>query len=423
MTVIGLDDTDSRKEGMCTTYVGHSVSEELQEEGYTVERVLLIRLNPAVKHKTRGNAAIAIHTSAPVEEAHRITREHVENSAKVEDERTHPGIVVYDGEPDNVEKEISQFTQRAIREIIPLEDALQLIETQDLYSSSMGKGRGRIGAIAAIGAWSSLDDWTYEYISYREPEKWGTPREVNEKSVFEAADNHYPNAWDTVDKIEEDPVCVPHAPGPILYGIRGDTIQSVKSLSSEINSETVHAKQLFHTNQGTDVHLQTVDHISEVSENSAYKVTGTVTQKPTTKKGGHVFFEISDGEDSLNCAAFEPTKHFRDDVRNLRVGDKITVCGEVSQGTLKLEKFAVRELVKTEKTIPTCPSCARKMESAGRNQGYRCKDCSNTAPKKGTRVVSRELEKGWYEVPPCARRHIAKPLIRGDFDDAIHPHR
>ena len=35
----------------------------------------------------------------------------------------------------------------------------------------------------------------------------------------------------------------------------------------------------------------------------------------------------------------------------------------------------------------------------------------------------RDLEVGWYEVPPCARRHIAKPLIRGGFDAPIHPER
>jgi tRNA(Ile2)-agmatinylcytidine synthase len=37
--------------------------------------------------------------------------------------------------------------------------------------------------------------------------------------------------------------------------------------------------------------------------------------------------------------------------------------------------------------------------------------------------VERDLELGWYEVPPCARRHVAKPLVRGGFDAPTHPER
>jgi tRNA(Ile2)-agmatinylcytidine synthase len=91
---------------------------------------------------------------------------------------------------------------------------------------------------------------------------------------------------------------------------------------------------------------------------------------------------------------------------------------------VKLEKFAVRDPVETERVTPTCPDCGRKMESAGRNQGYRCRgDCGTTAPGKVERDLERALEGGWYEVPPTARRHVAKPLVRGGFDAPTHPER
>jgi tRNA(Ile2)-agmatinylcytidine synthase len=122
------------------------------------------------------------------------------------------------------------------------------------------------------------------------------------------------------------------------------------------------------------------------------------------------------------CVAFEPTKRFRDRVRSLRVGDRLTVCGEVARGTLKLEKFAVRSLIRETKTTPTCRECGRTMESAGRGQGYRCRDC-DTERDGATRTLDRSLEVGWYEVPPCARRHVAKPLVRGGFDAPTHPER
>ena len=62
MTVVGLDDTDSRERGMCTTYAAARLADRIRETGGRVERLLLVRLNPAVEHKTRGNAALAIHT-------------------------------------------------------------------------------------------------------------------------------------------------------------------------------------------------------------------------------------------------------------------------------------------------------------------------------------------------------------------------
>ena len=41
MTVIGLDDTDSRERGMCTTYAAALAADRLRERGATVERLLL----------------------------------------------------------------------------------------------------------------------------------------------------------------------------------------------------------------------------------------------------------------------------------------------------------------------------------------------------------------------------------------------
>ena len=56
VAVIGIDDTDSRERGMCTTYIADAVAQRLVATGADVERVLLVRCNPAVEHKTRGNA-------------------------------------------------------------------------------------------------------------------------------------------------------------------------------------------------------------------------------------------------------------------------------------------------------------------------------------------------------------------------------
>ncbi|WP_435067378.1 TiaS agmantine-binding domain-containing protein [Haloplanus sp. C73] len=419
MTLVGLDDTDSRTEGMCTTYVAARVADALEAAGGHVERRLLIRLNPAVEYKTRGNAALCLETDLDPDRAFELATATVDELAVVDDPRTEPGVVVADAVAADVPDTVADFARRALRERLRVADAVALLERLEYRHEG---GRGRIGALAALGAHRAFDDWTYEHIAYRDLSRCGTPREIDGESVHAAAEDAYPEAWDTVDRVEDELVCVPAAPGPILYGIRGDDPETVRSAAAAIESEPVTEAVTYRTNQGTDAHLRDGT-IESVRDGRAYRVDGVVSDAPETRAGGHVHLTIADGDARLPCVAFEPTKRFRDRVRGLRVGDDVTVCGEVSDGTLKLEKFALRDPVTTESVVPTCPDCDRSMKSAGRNQGYRCRDCGTTAPGRVERPLDRQLESGWYEVPPCARRHVAKPLVRGGFDAPTHPER
>ncbi len=424
MTVIGIDDTDSRTLGMCTTYVAARLAQRLDREG-DVERTLLVRLNPAVEHKTRGNAALAIHCDVDPARAVELGEAALDRAA-TGDDRTNPGLVVADCAPEDVPEQVNEFAVDAVRSHHDRETATDIAETAGFDVLTRENGRGVIGALAAVGAWNAFEEWTYECITYREQSRWGTDREVDYDSLFAAADRGYPTVWDTVDRGENAAVCVPRTPCPILHGIRGDDPGAVREVADAIESEPVDFQQVFVTNQGTDVHLQDGT-LSTVSEGQAYRLTAEVVAAPETREGGHVFFAVGDpscqNDTRLDVAAFEPTKRFRDHVRELRVGDRITVCGEVSDGTLKLEKFAVRDLVETELVTPACPDCGNSMKSAGRNAGYRCRDCDTSAEGKVSEPLDRSLERGWYEVPPCARRHIARPLVRGGFDAPIHPER
>ena len=475
MTVIGLDDTDSRERGMCTTYAAALAADCLRERGATVERLLLVRLNPAVEYKTRGNAALAVHTDADPGAAFDLVADVIDDRAETGDERTNPGLVVLDGDPEALgpRDALARFARSAVRDRLSIEDSEALLARTDCHHAGWGDGRGRIGALAAVGAWSAFDDggagptagneadadWTHERIAYRERDRWGTPRDVDRDSVFAAADDGYPEVWDTVDRGSDEVVCVPRTPGPVLYGIRGESAAAVESAAAAVEAERIERAETFLTNQGTDVHLRTAP-LSDVLDGRAYRTTGRVAGPPETRRGGHVFVPLaaaSDGESGaerdaggaeaaasdppagpalVRCAAFEPTKRFRDRVRALRPGDRITACGEFTadaargdppddgaRGTLKLEKFAVRGLVTVERVTPECPDCGRRMESAGRGQGYRCRDCSTSADGKAERALDRALEPGWYEVPPRARRHIAEPLVRGGFDAPTHPER
>jgi len=73
---------------------------------------------------------------------------------------------------------------------------------------------GCLGAAACPGPASS-----YEFIAYRHPSKWGTPREVTSEPLrtLDATGATF-HTWDpTEDRV----VCVPHGPDPVLLGLRG----------------------------------------------------------------------------------------------------------------------------------------------------------------------------------------------------------
>jgi tRNA(Ile2)-agmatinylcytidine synthase len=425
---------------MCTTYLCALLADRLREAGSTVEQLFLIRLAPGVEYKTRGNASVAIHTDASPSFAFECARDLVETHAVVADERTQPGLVVAPTSSD-IPDDVMTFARQAMHRECSLRRATRLIDDNEYQSTGWAGGRGRIGALAAIGAHEALSEWTYERICYRARERWGTDRAVDRESVFDAADAFYPDVWDTVDRVEETAVCVPHTPGPVLFGIRGDQPEAVSAVAGRIEHEPVERACTFRTNQGTDVHLR-AGQIGDLRSDRGYRLEAVVSSAPETRAGGHVFLTVAAPDDreairsggdrseapppesaTLTCVAFEPTKRFRDRVRRLRAGDRITVCGEVSEGTLKLEKFAVRELIDHEWVVPDCPDCGRSMKSAGASQGYRCRDCSRAVDGRVKRQLDRSLELGWYEVPPCARRHVAKPLVRGGFDAPAHPER
>ncbi|NJD77478.1 MAG: DUF1743 domain-containing protein [Candidatus Methanoperedens sp.] len=408
--IIGIDDTDS-KEGMCTTYLAAVLIGKLKPYGRLDGYPLLIRLNPNIKYKTRGNAAIAIpfelKNRDEAEEVKKITIETIENMAVFSEENTNPGVVFIEEKRNDMKSDLAHFSLCAVQDVLEIGDALEILRRHGISYKSFKNGRGLIGALAAAGfALCGLSDSTYELIAYRERKRWGELREIDEDSVWEAAG--IPGTWDTVDYKNESIVFAPHTPDPILFGIRGESESAVQRAFSMIKSEPVERHVVYKTNQNTDMHLVHAN-ISEVRDDRSYVLSGTVKTFPKTIEGGHVFFELTDGA-TLDCAAFEPTKGFRGIVRQLRPGDEITVYGSVKDNTLNLEKLKIASLTMQELKNPLC--CGKRMKSKGRGQGYRCEKCGAARKEQETVAIQRNISPGFYEVPPCARRHLSKPLIR-----------
>ncbi|ERR1035437_6592355 len=415
--IIGIDDTDSN-EGMCTTYLGAVLLEELQIYGIVETLPFLVRLNPTIPYKTRGNAAIALKlkTNWP-EKAIAYILSRIEELAHMDCEKTNPGVVfILEKEYESLKLILNNFLTEAIVDVIEIQKAKNIITKYGIHSKGFKNGRGLIGALAACGAMLNPEemDCTFEHLAYRRKEKYGTPRKVYKESFFEADRETYPKTWDTVDLTNKIVVCIPHSFDPVLFGIRGENPEIVTKAAGIIRSEPIERFVVYRTNQGTDMHLLPAINIAEIRNMHSYKLEGTVSAAPNTITGGHVIFPLRDGDGKeIDCAAFEPTKNFRAIVRRLMSGDVVILSGSVSSGTLNIEKMEIKYLVSIyAEENPKCPNCGKHMKSAGRGKGLRCKKCGIRNPSKIRYEVKRDIEVGLYEVPPCARRHLAKPLVR-----------
>ena len=403
--IIGIDDTDSR-EGMCTTYLGAVLIGRLREAGFSVTEARLIRLNPNVRFKTRGNAAISIEADGDLKEGFSLACTTVEELADFSGVETNPGVAVADERPNPA------FYHQALRDFCTIPEAEAVLENWGAWYRGYKNGRGLIGAAAAIA--SDLPDATAELLAYRDPSRWGTPRQIEEGSFFSAEAGTFPQTWDTVDMANKTVVCVPHTPDPVLFGIRGASPAWVTLARSYLETERPALEQVYMTNQGTDAHL-VKGVISALLEGRSYRLDGTVAAVPVTGQGGHVtlLLEGMDGT-ALPCMAYEPTKGFRDTVRALLPGDLVSVTGSYKGGSLNVEKLQVRSM--TDAVVrrpPLCTPCNRRMTSAGRGQGYKCRHCGDRRAEPEEVTQQRGLACQWYEVPPVARRHLAKPLCRG----------
>jgi len=405
--LIGIDDTDS-PQGMCTTYLGAVLARRLIYEGIRVREARLVRLNPNVTWKTRGNAAVALDVAGNRDHAFTIACAVVEELADFSCENTNPGVVVVDRRPDPA------FYTKAVTDFCRIDEATELLEAAGARFRGYKNKRGLIGATAAVA--SVFEDRTSEILVYRQPEQWGTPREVDRKSLFAAEQATFPHTWDTVDTANGVVVCVPHTPDPVLFGIRGESPSWVMVARQMIQSEKPGLEQIWVTNQGTDAHIL-AGRIGELLEGLSYHVQGIVADAPSTTTGGHVSFTISDGDRIVRCMAYEPTKNFRQIVRQLVPGDAVIAVGSFKKRSINLEKIRITKLaIPVSSRPPMCITCNKRMTSDGTGKGWKCKKCRAHAVDSDVQVIPRYLTIGWYEVPPTARRHLAKPLCRDEPD-------
>lgn len=419
---IGFDDTDSPRRG-CTTYVAALLVERLEKLPVKfIDYPNLVRLNPNVPWKTRGNGSLCLRIQYNEEVEGKIKEtviSTVEERADLEYEGTHPGVVFFKGE--KLPREVKNFSKKAITGVVKLKDVLNLLKKFKSESFGFKKNRGLIGGLSAVGE-PLKGDHTFEILAYRTPENRGTERKVEKSSVVEMKNRTSPYTFSNIDEETGRVLITPGGPDPVLLGIRGESAQTVKKAFEIVEAlEPVERWVIFRTNQGTDAHLKNVKKLSEIEPYRPVVATGTVAAEPKIIPRRHVIFPIQDESGQVDCAAYEPTGALRKAARKLIVGDHLQVAGGVRPPskeiplTINLEKFQVLNTAKKiARHNPVCPKCGGRVESMGRDQGFRCKKCRSRYPdfEKVEVELNREIREKRYITSPRSQRHLTKPSRR-----------
>jgi tRNA(Ile2)-agmatinylcytidine synthase len=419
---IGFDDTDSTRQG-CTTYVAALLVAELEKlKVRFLDYPRLVRLNPNVPWKTRGNGALCLsfeYDQALENQIKDVTVSLIEAHSDLDWKGTDPGIVFLNAA--QIPMEISAFAKRALTSIVKVEEAVNLIRKYNGEAHGYNTQQGLVGALAAIGE-KLTEDYTYELITYRTKENRGTKRQVDENSIYQMDASLQPYTFNNVDLEKQRVIITPRGPDPILFGVRGETAQTVKQAFDMIKPlEPVERWMIFRTNQGTDAHLLQVESLDQIEPYSSVIVKGTVSKNPKIVPLRHVVFAIKDNTAEVDCAAYEPTGDLRKIAHNLTVGDVVEVYGAVKKSTdsrpltINLEKIRILHLVsKNKEQNPLCPNCGKRLKSMGKNQGLRCEKCKAKfgTLHKTSESQERSLNLGLYVTSTRSQRHLTKPLRR-----------
>ena len=419
---IGFDDTDSPRGG-CTTYIAAILVEKIQKLGATFnDYPNLIRLNPNVPWKTRGNGALCLRISCDrntINSIFEIVADTVEENSDLGFKDTDPGIVFF--QSTTIPREIKTFAKKTIQGIVKMDQALKLIKRFKAEALGFGTGYGIVGALAAIG--ETLEgDHTYEIIAYRTSENRGTPRQLDSKSVRKMNQKTTPQTFNNIDLETQRILITPRGPDPILYGIRGETPEAVIQAHNIVQAlEPIERWVVFRTNHGTDAHLKTVKTISEIQPYQPVIATGTVTAKPRLVPRKHRIFTIEDETGKVDCAAYEPTGKLRKIARQLIPGDFVEVFGGVRPSTserpltVNLEKIRILKLA-PKLTIhnPRCPECGKRMSSMGAGQGFRCPRCDFQSSNKKKILIEekRDISESLFITSSRSQRHLTMPFSR-----------
>lgn len=427
---IGFDDIDTPYGGCTTHFASMLLIKWIKHRNIElIDYPNLIRLNPGVPWKTRGNGSVVIRFMARdeyeaftyFEEAVSYLDEYLGEYSSLWKTYSHPSIAMYIGEPNSI---LKWFSKKALYDLIPLNLLERVLDKlkNNVKIWSSGRRRGLIGCLGGIGYRMLDTDYTYELLIYRSHEYLDSKRQVDENSIIEMDKRFGDKTLLNYDYEENRTLIIPRGPDPVLLGIRGEDPDTLLKAFKVLRIyEPVSLAVIYRTNQHTDAHHKYIDDLSEAYIYRSVRVRVYVSSKPRRIRGGHVIFKVSDGSREVDVAVYQPTGGFRNIVEKLEIGDEIEIMGVVRPQssihgkTINLEKLRVIS-VKPKYVLenPLCPRCGARLKSMGRGKGFKCVKCGFRSRElsKIKRIIKRDLEPGWYEPPPRVFKHLMKPLKR-----------
>jgi len=423
--LLGLDDTDSRF-GHCTTHLGYLIASELTRIGCTIPTYpRLVRLNPNVPFKTRGNAAVCIEFEAGTDdmrdEVFEVAMRLLEEEADVAN-GANPALIMASRADDLAL--FRQVYQRAINGLVGYRGVISAVSKVGVRHRLLGNGMGVVGAAASLGFSPAVEDHTYELIAYRRPENCGRPRAVDPSSVKQMEVETFPHTFNSYDHESGRVLVAPTGPDPVLAGVRGDSPRTVLEAFRKIRlGEEALGYLIYATNQCTDAHLKRRLSAPLKAFSAGWLEGPIVSTRPC--RGGHLMLRLGAGESkTVSCMVYEPSGDLRRVSRLLMPGDFVRVSGGVRRASSKnpavinIEKIEVLAVsTGAIKANPRCVVCGSGMKSEGRAKGYQCRKCGhrNAGParqKGGPMPTSARIYPGTYLPSPRAQRHLTKQLMR-----------
>ncbi len=421
LLAIGIDGADSPSGG-CTTHLASLLLIEAFKAGLKpADYPWLIRLNPSIPYKTRGNGAIVLWFRVESkQDAFSFTRKAIlatRDYASATGSARKAGVValLYSSEdvPPVNDPPLRRLYHITLHGLTTQRVALEYLEESRGEILEVEDGGGVIGAAAAIGA--SLDiDYTFELLFYLHPDMWSRRPDLPRDLVKQIDFDLRPYGIANYDYVNDRPLVQPHGPDPVLAGVRADEPHPLKLVLRRISRRLFTHAVLYRSNQHTGVHIRE-SVVDRVKPYDCVRVCGRI-YNVKVQPGGHKIAEICDATGCIHIA------FYRELGRLTRVAEHLESRGACIEGcarphsaglTVNVERVLLtNDAPRVYSRIPpACAFCGKRLKRIAENV-YKCKHCGLEV-----RGISIPVERDTHpltilEPDPSAWHHLYMPYAR-----------
>lgn len=421
---IGLDDFDSPY-GLCTTYAASKLLQMLRGrfDIKLLDFPLLVRLNPNIPIKTRGNASVAIRIMLHKADVQNLIEETRRFMGKISHEffkKTQPALAIYLTSDFIIDRVLNWAYIQAVRSVLPISVLFKKLDELKsgqmmVFSPGLRTPRGVVGAIAAIGA--VFDDYTFELLAYRRKENMWKRREVDADSVAKMNDMFFPRVFGSINGSRI--LITPKSPDPVLFGIRGEEPEIIYEAFKMIRHEDIDLWTIFRTNQATSPHIRNLENAEDAHPFETVAINCRVLA--VSRSRDKVFLRASSGKIYVEGLSYRLQRQLQSAILKLKQNDTIKLVIAVMERGERLIRGNIEEVIPLElepkliRRNPYCPRCCARLKKKAKEEMY-CRRCGLRVTKVfkiEAKYPRRELSTRKRYLPsPKAYRHLTMPNER-----------